>query len=97
MKEFFYKHEYNTIEEISASIRGRSVFENLQIPLKETPTDVGTDICSAEPNLPEYDVESVAKYRLLFVELLERHCLSEQSARPKAIEDEYYSCHRRSK
>jgi hypothetical protein len=32
-----------------------------------------------------------------FVELLERHCLSEQSARPKAGEDDYYSCHRRSK
>jgi len=27
----------------------------------------------------------------------ERHCLSEQSARPKAVEDDYYSCHRRSK
>ena len=28
-----------------------------------------------------------------FLWLLERHCLSEQSARPK-VEDEYYSCHR---
>jgi hypothetical protein len=28
-----------------------------------------------------------------FVELLERRCLSDQSARPKAVEDEYYSCH----
>jgi len=34
---------------------------------------------------------------LFFVELLERHCLSEQCAIPKAVEDEYYSCHRRSK
>ena len=30
-----------------------------------------------------------------FVELLERRCLTEQSARPKAVEDEYYSRHRR--
>ena len=73
------------------------MFENLPTPLKETPTDDGTDICSAEPYLPEYDVESVAEYRLLLVALLERQCLSDQSARPKAVEDEYYSCHRRSK
>jgi hypothetical protein len=93
MKEIFYKHKYNTIEEISALITGRSVFENLPTPFKETPTNTVTDICSAKPYLPEYDVESVAKYRLLFVVLLESHCLSEQTARPKAIEDEYYSCH----
>ena len=32
-----------------------------------------------------------------FVQLLERHCLSEQSARSKAVEDEYCLCHRTGK
>jgi hypothetical protein len=53
----FYKQEYNTVEEISGLITERSVFDTL----KETPTDGGTDIWSAEPNIPECDVESVAK------------------------------------
>ena len=57
-----YKHEYNTLEEISALITERSAFENLSTTLKETATDDGTDMWSAEANLPEYDVESVVKY-----------------------------------
>jgi hypothetical protein len=62
MNEFFYKHEYNTVEEISALITEKSVFENLPTSFKETPTDDGADIWSAEPNVPGYDVQSVAKY-----------------------------------
>jgi hypothetical protein len=59
-KIIFYKQEYNTVEEISALITERPVFGNLST-LKETPTDDGTDIWSAEPNMPECDVESVTK------------------------------------
>jgi len=56
MNEFVYKHEYNTIEEISALITEKPVFENLPTPFKETTTDDGTDIWSAEPNVPGYVV-----------------------------------------
>jgi hypothetical protein len=62
MNEFFYKHEYNTIEEMSVLITEKSAFENLPTPFKEAPTNDGADIRSAEPNVPGYFVESVAKY-----------------------------------
>jgi hypothetical protein len=47
---------------MSALITEGPVFDNLPTPLKETPTDDGTDISSAEPNVPGCDIKSVAKY-----------------------------------
>jgi hypothetical protein len=60
-ERIFYKHEQNIVEEIGALIKEKPVFENFPTPLKKTPTDDGTDIWSAEPNLPECYAVSDAK------------------------------------